>query len=91
MLTNIDGSVMADAMDAKGMACQQCGDLFDPHVMVPTSEDPRDGGIILCPVKGCQCYATWDAGSGRPEVRIPSNHEITKLRENVQAGRPSHG
>jgi hypothetical protein len=67
--------------------CGRCGDDFDEHVMVATSGDPMDGGIVLCPNRGCPCYSTWSphyAGqeSHTPKV-IPNSHELAAMRERI--------
>jgi len=72
--------------------CEQCGHPFNPHSLIATTGDPRNGGIILCPVPGCECYSTWGcAVKGKdkkapPPERIPDRFEIAHLREVIQSG-----
>jgi hypothetical protein len=63
--------------------CQQCRHAFDPHVMVATTGEAADGGVMLCPVPGCECYGTWGLDGG-PTARIPDRFEVAALREQVQ-------
>ena len=63
--------------------CQQCGHAFDPHAVISTTGEASDGGIILCPVAGCGCYATWGL-NGSPAKRIPDLLEVEAIRERVQ-------
>ncbi|WP_155374986.1 hypothetical protein [Catellatospora vulcania] len=64
--------------------CAQCGHPFDPHALVTTADDPADGGIMLCPVPGCECFSTWGM-EGMPTVRVPDRFEIASIREKIQA------
>lgn len=68
--------------------CAQCGHEFDPHVLVTTSEDAVDGGVMLCPVPGCLCWATWGYQKN-PTKRVPDEAEIAALRADIQKPRPS--
>lgn len=68
-----------------GKDCEICGHPFDPHSLVATSEDPLDGGVILCPVKDCECYATWSMRPKTPPARIPDRFELAHIREHIQA------
>lgn len=63
--------------------CAQCEHDFDDHVVMPTAVDPADGGIILCPSKGCLCFTTWSVAN-RGVARIPDPEEIELLREQFQ-------
>jgi hypothetical protein len=64
-------------------ACGQCGHAFDPHVIVATTGDQADGGIMLCPVAECECFATWGLNDG-PVTFVPDRAEIAALRERFQ-------
>jgi hypothetical protein len=63
--------------------CKQCGHPFDPHAVIATTGDASDGGIILSPVLGCECYATWGFDGG-PAKRIPDRFEVKAIRERIQ-------
>jgi hypothetical protein len=63
--------------------CAQCEHPFDPHAMIATSGEPADGGIVLCPVVGCECFATWGLNNG-PAKFVPDRFQIAALRERVQ-------
>lgn len=67
-------------MDEK---CVQCGHPSGPHLMVSTREDPKLGGIRLCPE--CDCFATWDVPpySSREDVRVPGAEELAAIRKQV--------
>jgi hypothetical protein len=62
--------------------------MFDPHVLVATNmDDPTKGGIMLCPVVGCECYSTWSVpqlGSKKADVLVPSPEEIVRIRHAFQ-------
>ena len=64
--------------------CSTCGHKFDPHILVGTTGDPQDGGIIVCNLDGCQCYSTWGL-EGKKPVRIPDRFELERIREQVRA------
>lgn len=67
--------------------CSRCSHLFDPHLMVTTGSSPTEGGVMLCNVKGCLCYATWSApqlGSTRETIRVPDDDELADLRRRLQ-------
>lgn len=68
----------------QGDDCPQCGHPFNPHAVISTSNSPLDGGIILCAVKGCPCYATWGVESGPAKV-IPDRFELEAIRERIQS------
>jgi hypothetical protein len=63
--------------------CEPCGHLFDPHVLIATTGEPADGGVMFCPVEGCECVATWGMEGG-PAKYVPSPEEIASLRMWVQ-------
>jgi hypothetical protein len=63
--------------------CEQCGHPFDPHALIATTGEPRDGGVMLCPIPGCECYATWGLDGG-PATHVPDRAEVAALREQVQ-------
>jgi hypothetical protein len=65
-------------------SCRQCGHPFDPHAVISTTGDPADGGIVLCPLPGCECYATWGLDGGPARV-IPDRVEVELLRERIQS------
>lgn len=56
--------------------------------MIPTGPYAVDGGVMLCPVKGCDCYATWDVPpfSTRETIREPDLFELDELRTRLQSG-----
>jgi hypothetical protein len=63
--------------------CEQCGHPYDPHAIVATSEDVAGGGIMLCPVVGCECFGTWGVDDG-PVSFVPDRFEIAAIRERIQ-------
>lgn len=75
-----------------GRMCEQCGDPFDPHALLTTSDDgdPMKGGIMLCPVPGCQCFSTWSPRFSEEDEKVmpfvPDRARIEELRELVQRG-----
>jgi hypothetical protein len=54
MTTHVDPVMIGDG------PCPQCGHPFDPHILVTMSEDPLEGGFIVCPVEDCDCMGSWD-------------------------------
>jgi hypothetical protein len=47
-------------------ACGTCSHDLDPHALLLVIEDdPAPMGLVVCPVPGCTCAATWRAGAGR--------------------------
>lgn len=84
-------------MSDDGEPCDRCGHAFDPHVMVVTTfgsyqdkERVPVGGVMLCQVKGCQCFSTWSVpqlgASGRESVTIPGDDELASMRTFAQRG-----
>jgi hypothetical protein len=71
-----------DTTDDEEM-CPQCGHASDPHALIATTGDPSDGGIMLCPVVGCECFATWGIDGG-PAKLVPDRAAIAALREQTQ-------
>ena len=74
----------------EGEPCGQCQHAFDIHALIATTGSPLDGGIILCPIQGCECYATWGCAltgnkKSPPPDRVPDRFEIANLREHLQA------
>lgn len=72
-----------------GDDCSQCSHPFSPHHLIATTGDPLEGGIILCPEAGCECFSTWGASfdgqkSAKPK-RIPDRFETAQLREIIQS------
>lgn len=66
--------------------CQQCGDDFDGHaVIMTTDEPPLVGGIVLCPEPGCTCFSTWSKnGENAERIHVPDENQIAQLRQAVQ-------
>lgn len=75
--------------------CERCEHPVDPHALLATTGNPLQGGIMLCPVPGCQCFATWSTaygpehhpvvpGTGRDDVYVPPPAEIDELRATIQ-------
>lgn len=52
-----------------GDDCERCHHPFNPHILVAVTDDPLDGGFIICPVPECECYATWSP-EGRPAPEV---------------------
>jgi hypothetical protein len=69
--------------------CPECPHSDGDHVLIGASDQaPPPYGIRLCPVPGCQCYATWALASV-PYVPEPFTvDEIASLRARVQAANP---
>lgn len=65
--------------------CEHCQHPFDPHVMIATTADPDDGGMMICPKRGCSCASTWGT-NGNPPKRMPEPAEVEELRRRVQSG-----
>jgi hypothetical protein len=40
---------------------------------------------MLCPVTGCECFATWGLNGGQAR-HVPDRAEIAVLREQIQRG-----
>jgi hypothetical protein len=69
--------------------CERCGHEWDPHLVVATTGDPLEGGVIICHVGGCQCFGTWglpQLGVTREDVVVPDRAEIELMRERFQGG-----
>ena len=45
--------------NGKQKTCTQCGHDWNKHKLMGYGEPPREGWMI-CPVKGCFCFNTWD-------------------------------
>ena len=65
--------------------CEHCRHPFDPHVMIATTGDPDDGGMMICPERDCTCVSTWGA-NGNPAKLVPAPEEVEELRRRVQHG-----
>lgn len=85
-MTNIDVAKVVDA----GEPCPQCGHPFDDHPMAAIFDDVMDGGIIVCPVIGCQCVSTWGV-KGRMKPAMPPQHVIDQVRAQLQDRTSSQG
>jgi hypothetical protein len=66
--------------------CEGCPHDFDPHVVVATTGDPLQGGVMVCPEPECKCASTW-APEGTPRPAMPSQEELDKIREKIAASR----
>ena len=72
-------------------SCDKCPHDSDNHVLVATKDNnPMFGGVILCPIEGCECYATWSVdpamgGAGREGLTVPDRFERARLREYIQS------
>jgi hypothetical protein len=66
--------------------CAQCKHPFDPHCLVATTDnDPMKGGIIVCPEKDCDCFATWSPSKvAADSIRIPDRVELEEIREAIR-------
>jgi hypothetical protein len=69
--------------------CGRCGHDFGNHACVATTKDPMNGGIILCPRRGCRCYSTWSPNYPGQEShmprRVPDSEELADLHERIWA------
>lgn len=63
--------------------CHLCGHPMLDHVLVATGPEPMDGGVVICPVPNCQCYATWGTND-LPALEIPNEAEVAALRAKIQ-------
>lgn len=65
-----------------GDLCEDCGDAMAPHVLIPTRGETLLGGIVLCPVPGCDCFATWEVPpySSKADVVVPPEESIEAMR-----------
>lgn len=80
-----------EAGNLPAKACEQCGHDFDPHIVLATGTRVTHGGVIICQVKGCLCYATWDApqlGGTRDDVVEPSEEALALFRQRLQVEDP---
>ena len=75
------------ASPEEGEPCPRCDHPSDPHLLVATTGDALAGGVIICPLRGCDCYATWavpQAGGSYEKLTIPNALELAELRERLQ-------
>lgn len=81
MNEHIDGTEQAPEDD-----CPRCGDPFgELHTVVAPSNDPMDGGIILCVRAGCQCFGTWSPPwVDAEDVPVPDRFAIEAMRQHLQ-------
>lgn len=45
------------------------------------------GGVMLCHLKGCECFATWavpQLGGDRESLVLPDERELAEMREALQ-------
>lgn len=68
-----------------GEPCARCEHPMDDHCMYSLTENPMNGGIVLCPSLGCRCLGTWGIG-GRPVPKLPPQETIEELRQQIQSG-----
>lgn len=66
--------------------CPQCADDFDNHCVIMTTEQPPViGGVVLCPVPGCECFSTWSKdGTHEKDILVPPPDQLEQLRHAVQ-------
>jgi hypothetical protein len=72
--------------DPANDACDQCSHPLSLHALVSLEHNPMNGGIALCPVLHCPCFATWGVGENSTPPIKPSDAEIERLRMAVQTG-----
>ena len=72
-------------MDSAPKDCFECGHLEAAHVNVPLGESKVQGGVTMCPRKGCMCLGTW-APPGHPQPGLPDVQQLRVLWEFVWAG-----
>jgi hypothetical protein len=71
--------------------CPDCEHHWGQHDLVATTGDPYEGGIILCPEPGCECYSTWSMdGKGKESVFEPSFEEVDLIRADIQGFFEAH-
>lgn len=66
-----------DSVDEE--TCDRCEHEWDPHVLIPTMQDPMLGGLIFCHIPGCPCQTTWSIDDN-PMPYIPDDSEVDRLR-----------
>jgi hypothetical protein len=64
-----------------------CEHEFDDHIVIATTSDPLDGGVIICQVKGCLCTQTWGVNT-TPARHVPGPQELDALRQRLQTEEP---
>lgn len=63
--------------------CRECMHPLDPHAVFMWPPASTPGGIMLCPVPGCQCCQSWAApGCEVPEP--PDDQTIARWRRRIQ-------
>lgn len=67
-----------------GDDCTQCSHPFALHSVISPGHNPLEGGMVLCPVQGCPCYATWGVNGG-PAPKV-SPEDVVRYRTAVQTG-----
>ncbi len=65
--------------------CDQCPHQFLRHRLVKLGEDIHDGGVIVCPSRGCRCVHMW-AVAGQEHPPIPEVKVLTQIWAYVQGG-----
>lgn len=67
--------------------CLQCAHNFDNHVLMSLdSEELFDnGGVILCPSPGCECYSTFSLPENKHKMMLPDRFSLALLRERIQS------
>ncbi len=73
------------AAAALNQSCETCGHLWHHpgHVKVAPTNDADDGGIVICRVRGCDCFHTW-YWEGRPVQYLADDPEVVALRQRFQ-------
>ena len=65
--------------------CPHCQHLVDPHVLIATTDNRDDGGMMICPERDCPCVSTWGT-NGNPAKVVPAPEAVEELRRRVQHG-----
>lgn len=65
-------------------ACNQCGHRIGDHSVVGLSGPIIRGGVILCPVKGCECQRVW-GDDDPPSLETLTAETVAEVRDRLQA------
>lgn len=64
-----------------GPVCE-CGHPHDPHPVVSLFTDVREGGLIFCQDRDCDCIHTWSAPDW-PVPEMPSPAELAAIKREI--------
>jgi len=69
--------------------CTICTHTLGPHVFfatddAPSEDAPSAGGLLICPLRGCNCVVLWGTAT-QPDAFVPSADSIARTRQFIQA------